>query len=328
MLLYLFRSQLLRLCLALVGATLTASSFARPLVVGYSDWPGWVAWEVAIEKQWFAEAGLEVEFEWFDYAASMEAFAAGQLDAVTMTNGDTLVTGSTGAQAVMILVGDYSNGNDMVVAAPGIQSVVDLKGKRVGVEIGFVGHLLLLDALEGVGLTESDVELVNIPTNEAPQVLASGDVDAIVAWQPNSGQSLSRVPGSTAIYTSGDQPGLIYDVLAVSPTSLNANREDWGKVVEVWYRVVEYILDPATAADAISIMAARVGLTPDQYAPLLAGTKLLTLEEAKGYFQQTEGFDSLVGSSRISDEFNRRYDVYREPQNLDAYIDASFTLGL
>ena len=328
MFLYLYRSQLLRLFLAVIGATLTASSFARPLVVGYSDWPGWVAWEVAIEKQWFAEAGLEVEFEWFDYAASMEAFAAGQLDAVTMTNGDTLVTGSTGAQAVMILVGDYSNGNDMVVAAPGIQSVVDLKGKRVGVEVGFVGHLLLLDALESVGLTESDVELVNIPTNEAPQVLASGDVDAIVAWQPNSGQSLRRVPGSTAIYTSGDQPGLIYDVLAVSPTSLNANREDWGKVVEVWYRVVEYILDPATAADAISIMAARVGLTPDQYAPLLAGTKLLTLEEAKGYFQQTEGFDSLVGSSRISDEFNRRYDVYREPQNLDAYIDASFTLGL
>ena len=328
MFLYLYRSQLLRLCLAVIGATLTASSFARPLVVGYSDWPGWVAWEVAIEKQWFAEAGLEVEFEWFDYAASMEAFAAGQLDAVTMTNGDTLVTGSTGAQAVMILVGDYSNGNDMVVAAPGIQSVVDLKGKRVGVEVGFVGHLLLLDALESVGLTESDVELVNIPTNEAPQVLASGDVDAIVAWQPNSGQSLSRVPGSTAIYTSGDQPGLIYDVLAVSPTSLNANREDWGKVVEVWYRVVDYILDPATEADAVSIMAARVGLTPDQYAPLLAGTKLLTLEEAKGYFKQTEGFDSLIGSSRISDEFNRKYDVYREPQNLDAYIDASLTLGL
>lgn len=328
MLLYLCRSQLFRLCLALVGATLTASSFASPLVVGYSDWPGWVAWEVAVEKQWFAEAGLEVEFEWFDYAASMEAFAAGQLDAVTMTNGDTLVTGSTGAQAVMILVGDYSNGNDMVVAAPGIHSVGDLKGKRVGVEIGFVGHLLLLDALESVGLTESDVELVNIPTNEAPQVLASGDVDAIVAWQPNSGQSLSRVPGSTAIYTSGDQPGLIYDVLAVSPTSLNANREDWGKVVEVWYRVVDYILDPATEADAVSIMAARVGLTPDQYAPLLAGTKLLTLEEAKGYFKQTEGFDSLVGSSRISDEFNRKYDVYREPQNLDAYIDASLTLGL
>ena len=68
-----YKSQLLRLYLALLSATFTASSFANPLVIGYSDWPGWVAWEVAVEKQWFAEAGLEVEFEWFDYAASMEA---------------------------------------------------------------------------------------------------------------------------------------------------------------------------------------------------------------------------------------------------------------
>ena len=67
-----YKSQLLRLFLALVGATLMAPSYANPLVIGYSDWPGWVAWEVAVEKQWFAEAGLDVEFEWFDYAASME----------------------------------------------------------------------------------------------------------------------------------------------------------------------------------------------------------------------------------------------------------------
>ena len=161
----------------------TSAHSASPLKVGYSDWPGWVAWEIAIEKEMFKKAGVDVEFEWFDYVASMDAFAAGQLDAVAMTNGDALVTGATGAQSVMILINDYSNGNDMVVAAKGIESVKDLKGKKIGVEIGFVSHLLLLNALEKNGLTEQDVELVNVPTNETPQVLASGDVDAIVAWQ-------------------------------------------------------------------------------------------------------------------------------------------------
>lgn len=321
-----FAAKMVTVFMLVCSLSLVSRASAETLVVGYSDWPGWVAWEVAIEKDWFAEAGVDIEFEWFDYAASMDAFAAGQLDAVTMTNGDTLVTGSTGAQSVMIIIGDYSNGNDMVVAAPGIRSVGELKGKKVGLEIGFVGHLLLLDALESVGLTETDVELVNVPTNETPQVLASRDVDAIVAWQPNSGQSLSRVPGSSAIYTSADQPGLIYDVLAVSPQSLSANREEWSKVVDVWYRVVDYILDPATVDDALSIMSARVGLSPEEYAPFLAGTKLLTLDEALPLFKKTDGFDSLWGSSKISDEFNRKYDVYRDAQNLDAYIDASFTL--
>jgi NitT/TauT family transport system substrate-binding protein len=319
-------SKLAATLMAVCSLSFMATASGETLVVGYSDWPGWVAWEVAVEKDWFAEAGVDIEFEWFDYAASMEAFAAGQLDAVTMTNGDTLVTGSTGAQSVMIILGDYSNGNDMVVAAPGIGSVAELKGKKVGLEIGFVGHLLLLDALESVGLTEADVELVNVPTNETPQVLASRDVDAIVAWQPNSGQSLARVPGSTAIYTSSDQPGLIYDVLAVSPQSLASNREEWSKVVDVWYRVVDYILDPNTVDDALSIMAARAGLSPEEYAPLLAGTKLLTLEEAKGFLKETDGFDSLIGSSKISDEFNLKYEVYSEPQNLKAYIDPSLTL--
>lgn len=301
---------------------------ASPLKIGYSDWPGWVAWEIAIEKDMFKEAGVEVEFEWFDYVASMDAFAAGQLDAVAMTNGDALVTGATGAQSVMILVNDYSNGNDMIVARPGIKSVADLKGKKVGVEIGFVGHLLLLNALEKAGLSEKDVELVNVPTNETPQVLASGDVDAVVAWQPSSGQALKLVPGSTRIYSSADAPGLIYDVLAVSPSSLANRKAEWTKIIEVWYQAVAFLKDPKTEAEAISIMAARVGLEPEEYKGFIEGTKILTLDEAKTYMKKMDGFKSLYGSSKISDDFNLANDVYKEAQDIDSYIDPSLMMGL
>ncbi|RCX24771.1 ABC transporter substrate-binding protein [Thioalbus denitrificans] len=307
----------------LLGASALAS--AEPLKIGYSDWPGWVAWEVAIEKQWFKEAGVEVKFEWFDYVASMDAFAAGQLDAVTMTNGDALVTGATGAKSVMIIINDYSNGNDMIVGAPGVESIADLKGRKVGVEIGFVDHLLLLNGLAKAGLTEADVELVNVPTNETPQVLASGDVAAIGAWQPNSGMALKLVAGSSPIYTSADEPGLIYDVLAVSPESLSARRDEWRKVVDVWYRVVDYILDPETHADAVRIMASRVGVSPAEYESFINGTRILTLDEAKQFFVKGEGFGSLYGSSKIVDEFNLANDVYKDAQDVDAYIDGSLT---
>ncbi|NQX88333.1 MAG: ABC transporter substrate-binding protein [Halioglobus sp.] len=325
---FLYRT-LQSIVLTLSAALLSlAAQAADPLKIGYSDWPGWVAWEVAIENDWFTEAGVDVEFEWFDYVASMDAFAAGKLDAVAMTNGDTLVTGATGARGVMIIVNDFSNGNDMIVARQGIDSVSELKGKTIGVEIGFVGHLLLLNALESAGLSESDVELTNVPTNETPQVLASGDVDAIVAWQPNSGQALSQVPGSKAIYTSADAPGLIYDVLAVSPASLANRKSDWEKVAKVWYRAVAYIQNEDTQPEALSILAARVGLTPEAYKPLLAGTKIMTLEEAQAVMQKDDGLNSLYGSSEISDDFNVKYEVYTTPQDIDAYIDPSITLGL
>ncbi len=322
--------QLIKSAAATLAAVVfsLAAQAAEPLKIGYSDWPGWVAWEVAIEKGWFKEAGVDVTFEWFDYVASMDAFAAGKLDAVAMTNGDTLVTGSSGAQGVMIIVNDYSYGNDMIVARPGISSVKDLKGKKVGVEVGFVSHLMLLNALEAAGLTESDVELVNVPTNETPQVLASGDVDAIVAWQPSSGQALAQVPGSTAISTSRDAPGLIYDVLAVSPASLASRKADWEKVAKVWYRVVDYVYDAKTQPDALAIMAARVGLKADQYKLILDGTKILSIDEAKAALKKGDGMDSLYGSSKIADDFNVKNEVYAKPQAVDSYIDPSITLGM
>lgn len=306
----------------------TAAKAAEPLRIGYSDWPGWVLWEVALEKGWFKQAGLDVKFEWFDYVASMDAFGAGKIDIVGMTNGDTLVTGSTGAKSVIFLLNDYSNGNDMVIAKKGINSVKELKGKKVGVEIGFVSHLLLLNALKKNGMTEKDVELVNVPTNETPQVLASGQVDAIVAWQPSSGVALQLVPGSKAIYTSKDEPGLIYDVYAASPKVYANRKDDLKKLLKVWYRAVDYFYDPKTRDDAIKIMASRVGLKPAEYKTFVNGTKILTLTEAKTYMTKADGFKSVTGSTKISDEFNVANDVYKKPEDVSSYIDFSLTLGM
>ena len=302
-----------------------AAHAAAPLKIGYSDWPGWVAWQVAIDKGWFKEAGVPVKFEWFDYSASMEAFSAGKIDAVTMTNGDALVTGAAGGKSVMLMLTDYSNGNDMLVGKPGVKSIKDLKGKKVAVEEGLVEHLLLLNALKKAGMKETDVTLVNAKTNEMPQVLASGDVAAVGAWQPIAGQAMKALPGARPIYTSADEPGLIYDVLAVSPASAKQRRADWLKVLKVWDRVVHYINDPKTQPDAVKIMAARVGVDPKVYLPLLKGTKLLDLEAGRKIYVKGAGFGSLYGSSKVADDFNVANGVYKSPQVLDSYLDPSFT---
>ncbi|MBN2605951.1 MAG: ABC transporter substrate-binding protein [Thiotrichales bacterium] len=314
------------------GLTLSAMSWqanaAEPLKIGYSDWPGWVAWEIPIQKGWFKEAGVDVDFEWFDYVASMDAYAAGKLDAVGMTNGDALVTGSTGAPSTMIIINDYSNGNDMIIGQPGITSMKQLKGKKIGVEVGFVDHLLVLKALESAGMKESDVTLVNVPTNETPQVLASGEVSAVGAWQPSSGLALKGVPGSKAFYTSANDPGLIYDGLSVNPESLATRKKDWEKVLKVWYKTVAYIKDPKTHEDAVKIMASRVNIDPKEYASFLEGTKILTLEEAKAAFKKGPGLDSIYGSSKVSDDFNVANKVYDKHQDVDAYFDGSLTKAM
>jgi NitT/TauT family transport system substrate-binding protein len=96
-------------------------------------------------------------------------------------------------------------------------------------------------------------------------------------------------------------------------------------VLKVWDRVVHYINDPKTQPDAVKIMAARVGLTPGAYLPLLKGTKLLDLKEGKKTFVKTSGFGSLYGSSKVADDFNVANGVYKEHQDIDSYLDPSFT---
>lgn len=305
-----------------------AKASLPPLKIAYSDWPGWIAWDIGIQKGFFREEGVEVDFRWFEYAPSMEAFAAGQVDAVTMTNGDALITGATGAPSVIILVNDYSDGNDMIVAQQGIESVAELKGKKIGIEVGFVEHLLLLTALEKNGLTEKDVTLVNTPTHQTAQTLASGDVNAIAAWQPNSGQALKAVAGSKAIFSSADEPGLIYDTLAVKPDSLAKRTDDWKKVVKVWYRIVDFMAEPSNRKEMLEILSARVNISPDEYEPFLKGTRILTYDEAKKVFEKADGFGSIYGSSKVSDDFYRKYDVYKDAQKIDQYIDGSLMTAI
>jgi len=306
-------------------AVVTSTAQAEPLKIAYSDWPGWVAWEIGIQKGWFKEAGVEVKFDWYDYVESMDAYVAGNADAVTMTNGDALVTGATGKPSVCIVLGDYSNGNDMIVAAPGIGSIKDLKGKKVGVEEGFVCHLLLLKGLKEAGMKATDVTIVNTPTNETPQVLKSGAVSAIGAWQPNSGQALKAVDGAKPVFTSANAPGIIYDGLYVSPESLEKRKDDWAKVVSVWYKIVEFIKDEDNTDDALAILSERVNLKPEEYEPFLDGTYILSLDEALARWEDKEGLGSVYGSTRFVHKFNLEFGVYKENQKAEKYLNSSLT---
>jgi NitT/TauT family transport system substrate-binding protein len=71
-------------------------------------------WQIAIDKGWLTQDGLDVHFEWFNYSASIEAFSAGKHDGDFVTNGDSLVMNSSGTRNIMVMLTDYSNGNDMI----------------------------------------------------------------------------------------------------------------------------------------------------------------------------------------------------------------------
>jgi NitT/TauT family transport system substrate-binding protein len=78
-----------------------------------------------------------------------------------------------------------------------------------------------------------------------------------------------------------------------------------------------------TQDDAVKIMAGRVGLTPEAYKPLLKGTHLIDIAEAKKVYVKAQGLGSLYGSTEIANAFNVKNAVYKESQSADSYIDTA-----
>jgi len=67
----------------------------------------------------------------FDYAPSLDAFVAKNIDACTMTNMEALdMPAASGVPTTAVIIGDYSNGNDALLVRNGLQ-MKDLPGKKL-----------------------------------------------------------------------------------------------------------------------------------------------------------------------------------------------------
>jgi NitT/TauT family transport system substrate-binding protein len=291
-----------------------------PLKIGYSDWPGWLVLEIGKQKGFFKEAGVDVDLVWFgEYSKSIDAYSANKLDGIFIACGDSL----TAKASIVIVLTDYSNGNDMIIGRPGLGSVKDLKGKTVGLEVNLVEHLLLVAALEKNGLKEEDVTIKKMDTGNTPQALKAGGVDAVGAWYPISGKTLEAVSGSKPLFTSAEAPGLIYDALQVDPESLKARRDDWKKVVKVWFKCLEFLNDPKTHKEAVEIMAKRVETKPEELEKNLKGTFLLDGEGNEKALRKRPTLDSVYGSLQNADAFYVKREVYQKPLDVSPFVDAS-----
>jgi sulfonate transport system substrate-binding protein len=123
----------------------------------------------------------KVEFAQFASGPLVNAaFAAHNIDVGFMgdTPASATVSGSIPVKAVG--VAQSSGPASVLEARPGIATVADLKGRKVAFTTGTAQHALALRALATAGLTQADVEQVDVPLNQLGTVLASGQVDAAV----------------------------------------------------------------------------------------------------------------------------------------------------
>jgi NitT/TauT family transport system substrate-binding protein len=290
--------------------------------LGFSAWPGWFPWQVALEKKIFEANKVAVDLKWFDgYLESISTLSAGQIDANSQTLGDTISSVAGGADQVVVLVNDNSTGNDKVIARSGINSIADLKGKKVAAEEGTVDHFLLLQGLKKQGLTAKDIQFVPLETGKAAAAFVAGKVDAVAVFAPFTTQAL-KLKGSKEIFSSKDFPGSISDHLVVSRKFLTAHPEKVQAIVDSWFATLDLLkTDPA---GSIAIMSKRGGVTPAEYQEYAGGTKIFTIEENLKAFQPGNDMSSLPFAAEKMSEFLTEIGMAKTKPDLTKLFDDRF----
>ncbi len=135
--------------------------------------------------QEFAKDGIKVQITYYANTgpAINEALAQGEED-FGEYGGLPNVIGLDGGVPAHVVAARHSGGDYYLLTHPAgskdaINSVKDLKGKRIAVQMGTLPHLMLLRLLKAEGYGEHDVQVVNIPNAEAPGAFEAGAIDAL-----------------------------------------------------------------------------------------------------------------------------------------------------
>ncbi|WP_199246613.1 ABC transporter substrate-binding protein [[Phormidium] sp. ETS-05] len=162
----------------------------KQLQVGITTWPGF---DIALYGQaagLFEKRGLTVEFQRFqNQQDSARAVMRGSLDAAFVSFWDAMQVDPGNDTPAVVLVTNVSRGADGIVTQAGINSVKELRGKKVAAKLGTVNHMILLEALNLHQVPPKTVEIEDVSNEIAVELMKQKKVDGAVLWQPLLGET-------------------------------------------------------------------------------------------------------------------------------------------
>lgn len=170
---------------------------------------------VALQKGFFEEEGLEVELvEPADPNDPPKLVAAGQAELAVSYQPMLHIQVGAGLPLTRIGTLVATPLNTLLVLADGpVQSIADLKGKRVGYSVGGFEEALLAAMLEPHGLSLDDIELVNV-NFALGQSLLAGQTDAVIGAYRNFEKHQLRLAGGEGRFFFVEEEGVpAYDEL-------------------------------------------------------------------------------------------------------------------
>jgi sulfonate transport system substrate-binding protein len=197
--------------------------------------------------------------EWSEFGSGnlmLEAANAGALDLAYGSEIPPTFAAVSGARVKLVAVirGDVNEQTVLVPKDSPIQSIKDLKGKRVGYVRATTTHYYLSRMLAETGLSLSDVQLMNLTPSDGQAAFRSGALDAWAIYGysvPVARQSGARVLRTAQGILSGNYPYFIRAGLADEPARAEAARDLLDRIRRAMLFIQERPAEYAAAQAAV-----------------------------------------------------------------------------
>lgn len=299
----------------------TSGGDSDVISVGVVTWGGYAGgqyfnegFEANTNSRFYKDYGFQVDFKVLDdFDASRAAWKRDEVQLLwaTIDAFPTEINALKDFDPVVVWQADWSRGGDAIVARRGINSVSDLRGKRIAVAELTPSHSFLIWLLDAGGLTVNDVEIVpQSNAIDAAEVFKSGRVDAAVVWSPDDEACLRTVPGSKVLESTRSASNIIADVFIAKRSFVEANKDKVRQLYEGWMRgAAEINSSEANKQKAAQILSENFpGFTIEDTYQAIDNVRLATHGDNLNFFGLNADNKGVNGNSL----YTRMSNVYRD----------------
>ena len=206
----------------------------------------------------FVPAGYTVEVIPFESPTDgKNAVLTGTVD--TCIHGIAAFILGAAAGEPVVIVANANNGGMAVMAGvnSNINSIKDLKGKKVAIHPGSTQEAVIFERLRMEGMSVKDIQPIRLMFSDHPAALARGDVDAYVGAEPAPGISMANGTGKLVEYPYSTPIGPLNMILSASEKNVKENPARIKLIVDMHRKAVDYAM--ANRPQMIEVAMQKLG---------------------------------------------------------------------
>ena len=297
---------------------------SEPIRIMLTLWPPNFLFYVAEEKGIFEKNNVNVELLFDpDYFQASEKYALNDADGITIVFSDAIIHDSNGVETKVVYNIDSSLLGDAIISKA--NNLTELRGKIMGVEgINSFSHLFTLKALEKVGLSEGDVQFVDVPGPNTSNAIDKGEIDAGHTYSPFIEEATDK--GQNVLIYANKNPGIIVSVLAFHSDIVEERPADIENILKSFNEALDFY--KSNNEEAIQIMSAKSGLNKEEVTRGFNGTKLMSLQDNAFISMNPKNTNSLFASGEFASTFYTDRGVLTENPVLSEIVEPKFVNDL